>query len=136
MTLPHQRITKEGVKQVQNFNPGDEIPAATFAYSGNVGISNDNTLISVKNGGYVCIKSVQFPSENCEITVKYTPLNDKKELILKTRSFGENGTEIGKVKLSSKGVSEAKLTISKDALTSDLFLVLPENFELISWQIK
>ena len=136
MTLPHQRITKEGVKQVQNFNPGDEIPAATFAYSGNVGISNDNTLISVKNGGYVCIKSVQFPSENCEITVKYTPLNDKKELILKTRSFGENGTEIGKVKLSSKGVSEAKLTISKDALTSDLFLVLPENCELISWQIK
>ena len=59
-----------------------------------------------------------------------------KEIIAKTGSFGANGTEIGKVKLSSKGVSEAKLTISKDALTSDLFLVLPENCELISWQIK
>ena len=136
LTLPQQKITKDGVKQVQNFNPCEEIPAATFAYSRNVAVSNDNTIISVKDGGYVCIKSVQFPSENCEITVNYTPLEGKNEITVKTGSFGANGTEIGKIKLTSKGVSSAKLSISKDALTSDLFLIFPENCELLSWQIK
>lgn len=134
LSLPIQKISKEGVKQIQNFNPTEKIPASTFAFSRNIAVS-ENSVVSVKDNSYFCIKSVEFPNSSCKIKVQYAPNNEKKEVKLQIKSFGANGTEIAKIKLNDSGISEATITLPEQSLVYDLYFILPQDCEIISWQI-
>lgn len=135
LSLPIQKISKEGVKQVRNFDPSEEIPAATFAFSRNIAVSNALTLVSVKDNSYFCVKSVEFPNKSCKIKIKYSPVKEKKNVTLQTGSFGSNGTEIAKIELNDKGISEATIALPENSLVYDLYFILPQDCEIISWQI-
>ena len=131
-SLPNQKMSKQGVEQVCSFVLGGEIPAATFAASRNVAVSSKQTLVSVKDGAYVCIKGVEFTGSEKEFTAKCVPV-DGKAIKVQLDNFGGNGREICEVKLGKKSEVSAKLTVS--AGVHDLYIILPEGCELISWAI-
>ena len=131
-SLPNQKMSKQGVDQVSNFKLGGEVPAATFAASRNVAVSSKQTLVSVKDGAYVCIKGVEFTGSEKEFTAKCVPV-DGKAIKVQLDNFGGNGREICEVKLGKKSEVSAKLNVS--AGVHDLYIILPEGCELISWAI-
>ena len=132
-SLPKQKMTKKGVEQVSNFKLGDEVAAATFASSRNVAVTNKQTLVSVKDGAYVCIKGVEFTGKESEFTAQCVTV-DGKSIKLQLDSFGGNGTELADVKLGKSAVVSAKITATTGV--HDLYIVLPEGCELINWSIK
>lgn len=134
-SLPVQRISKEGVKQIKNFDPTEEIPAATFAFSRNIAVTNNNTIIAVKENAYTCVKSVEFPKKSHKIKVTYVPVDTKSTINLQIDSFGANGCEISKIKLDKSGISEASISLPETSLVHDLYFKIPVNCEIISWQI-
>ena len=132
-SLPNQKMTKKGVEQLCNFRLGEEVPAATFAASRNVAVTNKQSLVSVKDGAYVCIKGVEFTGKESEFSVTCVPV-DGKEIKVQLDNFGGNGTEIAEVKLGKKSVVSAKITAISGV--HDLYIILPEGCELVSWVIK
>lgn len=132
-SLPNQKMTKKGVEQLCNFRLGEEVPAATFASSRNVAVTNKQSLVSVKDGAYVCIKGVEFTGKESEFSVTCVPV-DGKEIKVQLDNFGGNGTEIAEVKLGKKSVVSAKITAISGV--HDLYIILPEGCELVSWVIK
>lgn len=132
-SLPNQKMTKKGVEQVSKFKLGDVVPAATFARSANVAVTSKQTLVSVKDGAYVCIKGVEFTGKESEFSVTCVPV-DGKGIKVQLDNFGGNGTEISEIKLGKKAEVSAKLTAASGV--HDLYIILPEGCELISWVIK
>ena len=132
-SLPNQKMSKQGVEQVCSFVLGGEIPAATFAASRNVAVSSKQTLVSVKDGAYVCIKGVEFTGSEKEFTAKCVPV-DGKAIKVQLDNFGGNGTEICEVKLGKKSEVSAKLNGVSGV--HDLYIILPEGCELVSWSIR
>lgn len=132
-SLPNQKMTKKGVEQVSKFKLGDVVPAATFARSANVAVTSKQTLVSVKDGAYVCIKGVEFTGKESEFSVTCVPV-DGKGIKVQLDNFGGNGTEISEVKLGKKAEVSAKLTAASGV--HDLYIILPEGCELINWSIK
>lgn len=132
-SLPKQKMTKKGVEQVSNFKLGEEVPAATFASSRNVAVTNKQSLVSIKDGAYVCIKGVEFTGKESEFSATCVPV-DGKEIKVQLDNFGGNGTEIAGVKLGKKSEVSAKLTATSGV--HDLYIILPEGCELINWSIK
>ncbi len=131
-SLPNQKMSKQGVEQVSNFKLGGEVPAATFAASRNVAVTSKQTLVSVKDGAYVCIKGVEFTGSEKEFTAKCVPV-DGKAIKVQLDGFGGNGTEIAEVKLGKKSELSAKIAATSGV--HDLYIILPEGCELISWAI-
>ncbi len=121
-SLPNQKMTKKGVEQLGNFKLGEEVPAATMAASKNIGVTSNQTVTAVKEGGYLCIKGVEFTGSEKEFSAKCAAGNSK-AIKLMIDGLGSNGKEIG-TKFS--GVSGVH----------DLYIILPEGCELISWVIK
>ena len=132
-SLPNQKMSKQGVEQVCSFVLGGEIPAATFAASRNVAVSSKQTLVSVKDGAYVCIKGVEFTGSEKEFTAKCVPV-DGKSIKVQLDNFGGNGREICEVKLGKKSEVSSKLTAASGV--HDLYIILPEGCELVSWSIR
>ena len=132
-SLPNQKMSKQGVEQVCSFVLGGEIPAATFAASRNVAVSSKQTLVSVKDGAYVCIKGVEFTGSEKEFTAKCVPV-DGKSIKVQLDGFGGNGTEIAEVKLGKKSELSAKIAATSGV--HDLYIILPEGCELVSWSIR
>jgi arabinoxylan arabinofuranohydrolase len=132
-SLPIQKVTKKGVEQLCNFALGEVVPAATFAASRNVAVSSKQTLVSVKDGAYVCIKGVEFTGSEKEFTAKCVPV-DGKAIKVQLDNFGGNGTEICEVKLGKKSEVSAKLNGVSGV--HDLYIILPEGCELVSWSIR
>ena len=132
-SLPKQKMTKKGVEQVSNFKLGNEVPAATFAASRNVAVTTKQTLVSVKDGAYVCLKSVEFTGSEKEFTAQCLPV-DGKSIKVQLDGFGGNGTEIAEAKLGKKSEVSAKLAATSGV--HDLYIILPEGLELINWSIK
>ena len=126
-------MTKKGVEQVSNFKLGNEVPAATFAASRNVAVTTKQTLVSVKDGAYVCLKSVEFTGSEKEFTAQCLPV-DGKSIKVQLDGFGGNGTEIAEAKLGKKSEVSAKLAATSGV--HDLYIILPEGLELINWSIK
>ena len=120
--LPIQKSTKKGVEQLGSFKLGNEVPAATFASSRNLAVTTKQTLVSVKDGAYLCIKGVEFTGNESEFTAKCAA-GDSKSIKLMIDGLGSNGKELA-AKFS--GVSGVH----------DFYIILPENCELISWSIK
>ncbi len=132
-SLPNQKMTKKGVEQLCNFRLGEEVPAATFASSRNVAVTNKQSLVSVKDGAYVCIKGVEFTGKESEFSAACVPVEGK-EIKVQLDNFGGNGTEIAEVKLGKKSELSAKITATSGV--HDLYIILPEGCELVSWVIK
>ena len=132
-SLPNQKMSKKGVEQLCSFKLGDEVPAATFASSRNVAVTTKQTLVSVKDGSYLCIKGVEFTGNEKEFTAQCVPV-DGKTIKLQLDGFGGNGTEIADVKLGKSAVVSAKITATTGV--HDLYIILPEDCELINWSIK
>ena len=111
----------KGVEQLGNFKLGEVVPAATFAASRNVAVTNKQTLVSVKDGSYICLKGVEFTGKESQFTAQCA--GDSKSIKVMIDGFGSNGKEIG-AKFS--GVSGVH----------DLYIILQEGVELINWSIK
>lgn len=134
-SLPMQKITKTGVPQVENFNPYQTVPAATFAAIRNVAISGRRTAVAIKDGAYICIKGVDLTDGASKIEMTFSPIK-KGTVKVKLDNFGGNGTEIGEVKLNKKGKTAAKLEIPAGMKgRHDLYFILSEGAELINWKI-
>ena len=125
-------MSKQGVEQVRNFKLGDVVPAATFARSANMAVTSKQTLVSVKDGAYVCIKGVEFTGNEKEFSAQCLPV-DGKSIKVQLDGFGGNGTEISEVKIGKKTVVSAKITATSGV--HDLYIILPEGCELNSWRI-
>ena len=132
-SLPNQKMTKAGVSQLCNFKLGEVVPAATFASSRNAAVTSKQTLVSVKDGAYLCVKGVEFTGKESEFIAQCLPV-DGKSIKLQLDSFGGNGTEIADVKLGKKSEVTAKITATSGV--HDLYIILPEGCELINWTIK
>ncbi len=132
-SLPNQKMSKKGVEQVSNFKLGGEVPAATMASSINVAVTSKQTLVSVKDGAYVCIKGVDFTGKETGFSAKCLPV-DGKSIKIYIEGIGSKGKEIGEVKLGKKSEVSAKLTACNGV--HDLYIILPEGCELLSWTIK
>ena len=121
-SLPNQKMTKKGVEQLGNFKLGEEVPAATMAASKNIGVTSNQTVTAVKEGGYLCIKGVEFTDSEKEFSAKCAAGNSK-AIKLMIDGLGSKGKELA-TKFS--GVSGVH----------DLYIILPEGLELVSWVIK
>lgn len=141
-SLPIQKGTKEGVAQVVSFNPYDEIPAATFATSRNVVVTDSQTLCPVKNGAYICIKGVDLSKGAKEIEFTFAKavkrgFRSSDSIKVMINNFGANGTVIGEAKLNKKVVLNCDLKLSEsDSKVCDLYFVFSGNCELKSWKMK
>ncbi|NLK45671.1 MAG: family 43 glycosylhydrolase [Treponema sp.] len=135
-SLPIQKITKAGVTQVGTFNPYEKIPAATFAVTRNIAISNKQTAVSIKDNAYICIKGVDFSKGASSIEINYVPTK-KGSIKIKLDAFGGNGITIGETKLNKKGKSNIKLKLPENMkIKHDLYFVFSEGVELIDWLVK
>ncbi len=132
-SLPIQKVTKKGVEQLNSFALGGVVPAATFAASRNVAVTNKQSLVSVKDGAYVCIKGVQFTGREKAFEAE-RGCAEGKSIKLLIDGFGGNGTEICEAKSDKTG--SVKGTINGVSGVHDLYIVLPEGVELINWSIK
>ncbi len=121
-SLPNQKMTKKGVEQISNFKLGGEVPAATMAASKNVGVTSRQTVTAIKDGGYICLKGVEFTGGEKEFSAKCAA-GDSKAIKLMIDGLGSNGKELA---AKFNGVSGVH----------DLYIILPEGLELINWCIK
>ena len=121
-SLPIQKSTKKGVDQLGNFALGNVVPAATFASSRNAAVTSKQTVVAVKDGAYLCLKGVEFKGTETEFTAECIPVEGK-SIQLNIDGIGSAGTEIGTKFSGVRGVH-------------DLYIILPEGLELISWSIK
>ena len=132
-SLPNQKMTKTGVSQIRNFNLGSVVPAATFASLRNVAVTNKQSLVSIKDGAYECLKGVEFTGSEKEFSAECVPVNGK-SIKLQIDGVDGNGTEIAAVQLGKTSKVSAK--INKVSGLHDLYIILPEGVELITWTIK
>ena len=121
-SFPIQKVTKKGVEQQGTFALGEKVPAATMASSRNVAVTSKQTVVSVKDGAYLCIKGVEFKGSETEFTAECVSVEGK-SIKLSIDGIGSTGTELG---TSFKCISGVH----------DLYIILPEGVELISWTIK
>lgn len=135
-SLPVQKSTKQGVAQACPFALGGEVPAATFASARNAAVTSRQTVAAVKDGAYLCIKGADLSAGASEFGVKCVPAKDA-AIALRIDGMGGKGTEIARLKLGGATACSTKLSLPPDAQgIHDLYIVLPEGCELISWIIK
>jgi arabinoxylan arabinofuranohydrolase len=132
-SLPIQKVTKKGVEQLNPFALGGIVPAATFAASRNVAVTTKQTLVSVKDGAYVCIKGVQFTGSEKAFEAEGV-CAEGKSIKLLIDGFGGNGIEICEAKADKS--DSVKGSVNAVSGVHDLYIILPEGAELISWSIK
>lgn len=135
-SFPIQKAGKAGVQQVGAFNPYEEIPAATFHSIINAGVTNNQTVKSLKDGAYVCIKGVDFSAGAKKVEIN-TAKSDKSGTVkFQLDGFGGNGTLISEVK-TKKSTAEEKVKLPENLNGKhDLYIILSEGVELINWQVK
>lgn len=136
-SLPIQDAKTTGVAQVGNFNAFETVPAATMHSSRNVAVTNDQTVVPVKDGGYICIKGAKL---NGGKKLVITANGGAKDGTLKIcKDHFANGTVLGEAKIpagAEKSTIETALTIPADVDSADIFLVFTGDYELLNWFIK
>lgn len=135
-SFPIQKAGKAGVKQVGNFNPYETVPGATFGAVRNIAVSDAKTVVSVKDGAYICIKGADLSKGAASISLNVVPA-DKGTVKVCIDHFGANGTELGEVKIGKKSVAEGKLKLPDDKKgVHDLYLILSEGVEIKAWELS
>ncbi len=133
-TLPIQKVTKAGVDAVANFNPYRTVPAATFHSSGNVAVSSKQTLVPVKNSGWVLVKNVDLSKGGSKIVIHTgAKSNGTLKFISGTRA---SGTEIASISVNG-ATAEAELKLTNETKkVNNIYIVFEGSVELIDWEIK
>ena len=126
----------EGVSQVGNFNPYEEVPAATYHSLRNVAVSSRRTLAPLAEGGYVCIKGVDFGggAKALALTLAGGGKSEGGSIKVCADHFGANGTVLAEIKIGKK--SEVEEKISHISGVHDLYFVFNGvgGLELCSWR--
>ena len=138
-SFPVQNMRTEGVAQVGTFNPYEEVPAATFHSLRNAAVTAERTVVPVTDGGYICIKCVNFEKGDSRIVLNIAGGEGSVRVL--AEHFGANGSLISEVKCGKKGVS-VKAPASPSIVTEktvpvtgvhDLYFVFSGSAELYSW---
>ena len=133
-SLPVQNMKMEGVSQIAAFNPFEEVPAASFHSARNVAVTSEQTLTPVADGGYICIKGVDFADGAAKAILNVIADDSKGDCSVKICAdhFGSNGTVLAQVKAGKKAEIETKLA----SITGqhDLYFVFTGSLELVSWK--
>lgn len=136
-SFPIQKATMEGVSQVQNFNPYQKIPAATFCSAINVAVSSNQTIKPVSDGGYICIKNVDFSDGASSISITIVP--DKKtsgKIQLRLDNFGGSGKDICTIETGNSAEIKKEIKFDKNLKgIHNLYFILSRNIELKDWEI-
>ena len=132
-SFPIQKAGKAGVEQVGSFNPYETVPAATFHSARNAAVTDKQTIASIKDGAYLCIKGVDFSDGAKEVALTVVP-GAKGNVKICIDHFGGNGTVLGEAAVENKETVTAKLNTTTGK--HDLYIVMSEGVELINWQIK
>ena len=115
-------------------NPFEEVAAASFHSSRNVAVTSEQTLTPVADGGYICIKGVDFADGAQKALLKVIPGENAKNSVLKICAdhFGSNGTLLAEVKIGNKSEVETKL--ANITGKHDLYFIFSGKYELASWK--
>lgn len=135
-SLPIQKATKEGVKQIINFNPYQTIPAATFHSIINLAVTDTQSVKSVKDGGYFCIKNVDLSSGIKDVKLNFnTSCKSKGKIIIKADGFGSNGKVICELTINSNNPLTQKVDLPKELKgVHNIYFVFQGDVELNSWE--
>ena len=135
---PIQEAKTSGVAQVGSFNPKEEIPAATMHSSKNVAVTSVQTVVPVKDNGYICIKGADLKAGK-KLVIKTKGCSKAGTVTLKKDHFSTGDVlataSISVSKNDSVTTTETALSIPAGTDTADLFIVFTGNFELLSWFI-
>ena len=133
-SLPVQNMKMEGVSQITAFNPFEEVPAASFHSARNVAVTSEQTLTPVADGGYICIKGVDFADGAAKAILNVIADDSKGDCSVKICAdhFGSNGTVLAQVKIGNKSEVETKL--ANITGKHDLYFVFSGKYELASWK--
>ena len=131
-SLPVQDMKMAGAAQVGSFNPFEKVPAASFHSVRNVAVTSKRTLSPVADGGYVCLKGVDFGDGAKKIALEVIcGEKSKASLQVCVDHFGSNGKVLADIKIGKKNNIEENI----EAISGihDLYFVFTGNFELSSW---
>lgn len=132
---PIQSMKKTGVEQVGTFNPYEKISAATLCSSRNMIVSSKQTLYPLKNGGYICIKGVNFSKGAAKIDLTLAEGHEGGTIKILLDNFS-NGEMLGQVDVTSETSACTDLTFPEGNKVRDLYFVFEGDVELESWIIK
>lgn len=133
---PIQKMKKTGVAQVGNFNPYDEIPAATLCSSRNIIVSARQTLYPLKADGYVCIKGADFANGASKVTLNVAADHKGGTVKFVVDNFA-SGAVLGEVEIPAATTTvESTLTFPEGEKVRDLFIVMNGDVELVNWKIQ
>ena len=140
-SLPNQNMTKKGVAQVSSFKLGETVPAATFARSANVAVTNKQSLVSVKDDAFICLKGVEFTGSENQFTAECCVSaadnsNGEKSVKVLLDGNSSSGKLICEVKTGKNSKINASLNLNGASGMHDLYIVLSEGCELKNWCIK
>ena len=131
-SLPVQDMKMAGAAQVGSFNPFEKVPAASFHSVRNVAVTSKRTLSPVADGGYVCLKGVDFGDGAKKIALEVIcGEKSKASLQVCVDHFGSNGKVLADIKIGKK--SNIEENIEAISGIHDLYFVFTGNFELSSW---
>ena len=134
-SLPVQRGTKDGVKQLTGFNPFEKVPAATFHSGRYAAVTSKQTLFATKDKSYVIVKGVDFSKEASKIELEFADAGKKGSAAFYVDSFRDEANCLVSVKAKKNKTVEKKIKFdSKFKGQHDLYIVLSEGTELVSWQ--
>lgn len=133
-TFPIQTVTKTGVKQTNNFNPYENIKAATFANFKNIAVTSKQTITGICGGSYVCIKNVDLSKGGKEFILTTGEENKKSTIKIYKNSISEQNL-LSQIKTKGKGTFKGKIENLEKSICN-LFIVIDEKTELESWKIN
>lgn len=137
-TLPIQGVALIGNLQVKNFNPYEQINAATFHSSKFIGVTSNQTVKSVKDGNYIFIKNVDLSKGIKKILLKTVPLNGKKAKVnfyIETPS--KKSILISEIKVGKKSEITKKVKFLEENYgIHNLKITFEGEVELVSWKME
>jgi len=132
-TFPVQTKCIYAIDQVGTFNPYEEVPAVTYQSLKNVAVTSNRLLTPTADGGYVCIKGVDFGNGASKIVLNTIIEKKSKGGNLKVLVDGmeADSTVLADVKIGKKATTEK--AVADVTGVHDLYFVFSGNFALSSW---
>lgn len=133
-SFPIQNVTKKGVTQTNNFNPYENIKAATFATLKNIAVTSKQTITGISENAYVYIKNVDLSKGGKEFVLTTGEENKKSIVKIYKNSISEQNL-LSQIKTKGKGTFKGKIE-NLEKSVCNLFIVIDEKTELESWKIN
>lgn len=128
-----EKISKEGVAPVCDFNPHTTIAASTMHSAKKMVVTASKTIVPVEDGAYVMVKNVAFTKKDCKVTVKAGEKSVQGEVSFKIgNSVG--GKELARFQINGAGDYTQDITLPADLSGNiNLYIVINGIVELESW---